>query len=116
MKDIPLEQPFARGRTADIHAWEDGTVLKRFHNWFSREDIEYEHHHPRSGGEFANTQSRVEGVRAGLSFRISETLLPPAPRRLGRVPPLASHCGWRAPEREYPRGGGVAGQAGWKKT
>jgi uncharacterized protein (TIGR02172 family) len=42
VKDIPLDQPFARGRTADIHAWEDGTVLKRFHNWFSLENIQYE--------------------------------------------------------------------------
>lgn len=42
MKEITLGRPFARGRTADIHAWEDGYVLKLFHNWFSREDIEYE--------------------------------------------------------------------------
>lgn len=42
MKEITLNRPFARGRTADIHAWEDGCVLKLFHNWFSREDIEYE--------------------------------------------------------------------------
>ena len=32
----------ARGRTADVHEWEDGRVLKLFHNWFERDDIEYE--------------------------------------------------------------------------
>lgn len=42
MRHIPLDQPLARGRTADVHAWEDGYILKLFHNWFSREDIEYE--------------------------------------------------------------------------
>ncbi|MCC6299322.1 MAG: phosphotransferase [Anaerolineales bacterium] len=42
MKTISLEQPIAHGRTADIHEWEDGFVLKLFHNWFPMEDIEYE--------------------------------------------------------------------------
>lgn len=42
MKKISLDRPYARGRTADIHAWEAGTVLKLFHDWFSLEDIEYE--------------------------------------------------------------------------
>lgn len=42
MKQISKEKPLARGRTADVHEWEEGTVLKLFHNWFSLEDIEYE--------------------------------------------------------------------------
>lgn len=42
MMQISLEKPFARGRTADVHEWETGTVLKLFHDWFSLEDIEYE--------------------------------------------------------------------------
>lgn len=42
MKEISLDQPLARGRTADVHEWEDGYVLKLFQDWFSREDIEYE--------------------------------------------------------------------------
>lgn len=42
MKEISIDQPFARGRTADLHEWENGTVLKLFHNWFSLEDIQYE--------------------------------------------------------------------------
>lgn len=42
MKEISLDQPLARGRTADVYAWDDGQVLKLFHNWFSREDVEYE--------------------------------------------------------------------------
>lgn len=39
---VSLDQPLARGRTADVFEWEDGHILKLFHNWFSREDIEYE--------------------------------------------------------------------------
>ena len=42
MKDISLDQPIARGHTADVYAWEDGFVLKLFHNWFPPEDVEYE--------------------------------------------------------------------------
>lgn len=37
-----LGQPIALGRTAKIYAWQDGQVLKLFHNWFALEDIEYE--------------------------------------------------------------------------
>lgn len=42
MIQISPEMPLARGRTADVHAWEEGTILKLFHNWFSLEDIQYE--------------------------------------------------------------------------
>jgi uncharacterized protein (TIGR02172 family) len=42
MNEISLDQPFARGRTADVHEWDDGHVLKLFHNWFEFENIEYE--------------------------------------------------------------------------
>jgi Ser/Thr protein kinase RdoA (MazF antagonist) len=42
MKQISLDSPLARGRTADIFEWEDGQVLKLFHNWFSRENVEWE--------------------------------------------------------------------------
>jgi len=42
MKQISPERPLARGRTADVHEWEEGTILKLFHNWFSLEDIQYE--------------------------------------------------------------------------
>lgn len=41
-KTISLDKPLARGRTADVFEWEDGYVLKLFHDWFSLEDIEYE--------------------------------------------------------------------------
>jgi len=40
--EIFSAQPIAHGRTADVYAWEDGTVLKLFHNWVELEDIEYE--------------------------------------------------------------------------
>lgn len=40
---IPLGEPIAHGRTADIYAWEDGFVLKLFHHWFPFEDVEYEY-------------------------------------------------------------------------
>ncbi len=34
--------PLARGRTADVYAWENGQVLKLFQDWFALEDIQYE--------------------------------------------------------------------------
>ena len=39
---LSLSQPIATGRTADIHAWQEGLVLKLFHDWFELENIEYE--------------------------------------------------------------------------
>jgi uncharacterized protein (TIGR02172 family) len=39
---IHLGQPLASGRTADVHTWDDGHVLKLFHDGFPLEDIEYE--------------------------------------------------------------------------
>lgn len=42
MKEISLDKPIARGRTADVYEWDDGHVLKLFHNWFELESIEYE--------------------------------------------------------------------------
>lgn len=37
-----LGQPLANGRTAEIYAWQNGQVLKLFHNWILLEDIQYE--------------------------------------------------------------------------
>ena len=42
MKEIGLDLPIARGRTADVYVWDDGQVLKLFQDWFESEDIEYE--------------------------------------------------------------------------
>ena len=42
MNKLLPEQPLARGRTADVCEWDEGHVLKLFHDWFSLEDIEYE--------------------------------------------------------------------------
>ena len=42
MTDISLNNPIARGRTADVYKWDDKHILKLFHNWFELEDIEYE--------------------------------------------------------------------------
>lgn len=42
MDNILLNNPIARGRTADIYDWDDGHVLKLFHNWFELDNIEYE--------------------------------------------------------------------------
>lgn len=42
MDNFSPSTPFARGRTADVFEWDDGHVLKLFHTWFSKEDIEYE--------------------------------------------------------------------------
>lgn len=32
----------ARGRTADIHAWRDGLIIKLYHDWFDLDSIEFE--------------------------------------------------------------------------
>jgi hypothetical protein len=40
--DISLGQPIAHGRTADIYAWQDGYILKLFHNWFGINSIQFE--------------------------------------------------------------------------
>lgn len=37
-----LGQPIAYGRTAEIYAWDEGQILKLFHDWFPRESIAYE--------------------------------------------------------------------------
>jgi len=42
MATISLDQPLARGRTADVYEWDENHVLKLFHNWFELENIEYE--------------------------------------------------------------------------
>src|SRR5688572_33345523 len=42
MKEISLDKPIAQGRTADVYDWDDGHILKLFHNWFELENIEYE--------------------------------------------------------------------------
>lgn len=39
---IPLDQPIAYGRTAEIYAWQHDHVIKLFHDWFSLENIQYE--------------------------------------------------------------------------
>lgn len=39
---MDIGTPIARGRTADIYAWQDGQILKLFHDWFARDAIEYE--------------------------------------------------------------------------
>ncbi|MDQ2692429.1 MAG: phosphotransferase [Chloroflexota bacterium] len=42
MKEILLDQPVARGRTADVYDWDEGHILKLFQGWFETGDIEYE--------------------------------------------------------------------------
>jgi hypothetical protein len=42
MISADLGKPLARGRTADIYQWENGRVLKLFHEWFDLADILFE--------------------------------------------------------------------------
>lgn len=42
VNNAPLGEPIARGRTADIFAWQDDSILKLFHDWFDLETIQYE--------------------------------------------------------------------------
>ena len=37
-----LGQPIARGRTAEVYAWEDGQIVKLFQDWFSADQVKYE--------------------------------------------------------------------------
>ncbi len=41
---LKLETPFAIGHTAEVYAWEDGTILKLFRDWFPLNAIEHEAH------------------------------------------------------------------------
>ena len=41
-RPFSLDTPLAHGRTADVFEWDDGYVLKLFHNWFPLGDVEYE--------------------------------------------------------------------------
>lgn len=38
----PLEKPFAEGRTAEIYAWHDGTILKLYRDWCPPDWVEHE--------------------------------------------------------------------------
>jgi uncharacterized protein (TIGR02172 family) len=42
VNQISADQLLARGRTADVYAWDNGHVLKLFQSWFPLENIEYE--------------------------------------------------------------------------
>ncbi|HSJ89780.1 MAG TPA: aminoglycoside phosphotransferase family protein [Anaerolineales bacterium] len=42
MHQLSADQLIARGRTADVYAWDHRYVLKLFHDWFELENIEYE--------------------------------------------------------------------------
>ena len=42
MKSFSLNTPIAHGHTADVFNWDDGHILKLFHNWFEIGNIEYE--------------------------------------------------------------------------
>lgn len=95
MKQISPEKPLARGRTADVHAWEEGTILKLFHNWFSLEDIEYEQRIARavhaSGVKSPAVRElvQVEG-RNGLVYErvAGVSMLEMFQRKPWRAPPL----------------------------
>jgi len=42
MFEMSLGKPIARGRTAEIYSWENGWILKLFHEWFPDEAVRYE--------------------------------------------------------------------------
>lgn len=42
MEPIPLPQPIAYGRTAEIYPWQDGQVLKLYYDWFPPDAIRSE--------------------------------------------------------------------------
>jgi uncharacterized protein (TIGR02172 family) len=99
MKEISLDQPLARGRTADVFAWDEGTILKLFHNWFELENIEYEQRiaqavhtsgvrAPAVIGEIVE----VEGRRGLIYERVEgRSMLEVAPRQPWKVFALAKN-------------------------
>lgn len=97
MKDISLDQPLARGRTADVFAWEPRQVLKLFHNWFPLENIEYEQRIGRavhasgvSAPAVIGEIIRVKGRNGLIYERIDgQSMLEVAPRQPWRVFNLA---------------------------
>src|SRR5215510_2627003 len=42
VRTIALDKPIAQGRTADVYDWDEGRILKLFHNWFPLENVQYE--------------------------------------------------------------------------
>lgn len=70
----PPDPPIARGRTADVHAWGEGRVLKLFHPWFDLESIQYEQRIARavcaSGVAAPQVGELVQvGERYGLTYQ-----------------------------------------------
>ncbi|MBI5298341.1 MAG: phosphotransferase [Chloroflexi bacterium] len=74
MTDVLPDPPIASGRTADVHAWGEGSVLKLFHPWFDLESIQYEQRITRavcaSGVAAPQVGELVQvGERYGLTYQ-----------------------------------------------
>jgi len=79
--DIPKLDLIARGRTADIHAWEPGKVIKLFHTWANREMVAFEQRmaqtvHAAGVASPAVGEIVTQGDRLGLVYeRVDATTL-----------------------------------------
>lgn len=73
MATTEFGDPIATGRTADIFSWGDGTVLKLYHTWVPRSDVETERHNTLVARDAGVSVPRVDdmvslGDRTGLVF------------------------------------------------
>jgi aminoglycoside phosphotransferase (APT) family kinase protein len=97
-----LGEPFARGRTAEIYPWEEGTILKLFRDWCPDTWIEQEahivHEVNQAGipapvvGDIVNVYSRkgiiyqrADGPDMRMAIRKNPLLLVPYAKTLARL-------------------------------
>jgi hypothetical protein len=59
-----LSKPMAEGRTAEIHPWEDGYILKFYRDWYPADWVECEARLARAA------------YAAGIPARLNENSLP----------------------------------------
>lgn len=85
-----------QGRTADVFAWEDGQVIKLFHDWFSPEAIEHELNTARAVQEVVTVAPRVFDLVEvnGQRGIVYERLDGPTMESVLRARPWSAiHCG-----------------------
>ena len=102
LPELLPEKPIAFGRTAEIYAWEDGWVLKLFHDWFPEKAVRYEGELARAvqaaglpvpatgeiveiGDRFGLTYQRVDGPSMLEEIRARPWTLPRSSRLLAAL-------------------------------
>ena len=111
---VSLGDPIALGRTAEVYAWEEGQVLKLFHDWVPIDQVEYEAHITRAvhaaglpvpavgeiietGGRLGLVYERVDGAPMGETHVAKPWTLPRFARVLAGLH-ADMHAGGIAPD------------------